>query len=181
MPSAVKDMLSEPAPGHHLEQLPPEIAQVTSNYQPLSKLFERVAQECYTGLSETITSLREVRDHTHLNGGPSINAATISPASAEKRVQWLNFADKQKDRFLKLWVMLQWSRHVGEISKTIDVFAWMNQQEAMFNNADDMMGRMKRELHPEKIPNPDIETALEILSNGQTSRMPDVCHMQSMS
>lgn len=173
-PADIGNTLSKP--DRLLQDLPPEIAQVTVNFQPLSKLLGRAAQECYNNLIDTITSLAEQPEPVQANGNVNTtNHGPLSAASAHKRVQWLNFANTNRERFIKLLVLLQWSQHVGEVSKIIDLFAWMREQEMHYNNVDDMMGYMKREMHPEKLPNPDLNTALEILSTGQSSQMPDVC------
>ena len=159
-----------------LRQLPPEIEHVTFGLLPLSRLLERVAQDCFNGLNELISELADAPRAYQANGVVATNSAGVTTAhSEEKRVRWLNFASRQKDIFIKLVVLVQWSRQMGDIGKLIDLRVWLDKQRDIYNEAQRGIGELKRNLATAKVPNPDIETALEILSTGKSTIMPDVC------
>lgn len=158
---------------HNVEELPPELAHITANFQPISRLLERSAQECFNSLDETVTALANIPQH--VNGEVTANGAgVVSGVNAQKRLRWLDFANTHRERFIKLLVLIRWSRHSDEISKIIDLYAWMKEQEFLLENADESLANLRRELDGEKVPSPDLETALEVLVTGESSKMPDV-------
>lgn len=160
-----------------LRQLPPEIEHVTLGLLPLSRLLERVAQDCFNGLNELISELADAPRAYQVNGGVATNSTGITTApSEEKRLRWLNFASRQKDIFIKLIVLVQWSQQMDDIGKLIDLRVWLDKQRDIYVEAQRGVGELKRNLATAKVPNPDIGTALEILSMGKSTIMPDVCN-----
>lgn len=161
-----------------LEQLPPELAHITANFQPLSRLLERSAQECYNNLDETITALSNIPSHIDekvLAHPENFKNIVVGNNDVQKRMSWLEFGKAQRERFVKLLVLTRWSRQVEDVGKVIDLFNWMNTQSTLFGEVDESMAQLRRWLDGEKIPAPDLETALEILATGTSTKMPDVC------
>ena len=154
---------------------PPELEHITFGYQPLSTLIARVSQECFNDLNELVSDLPQ-HSTSHIPNGvlPPSEAALTSLASAKTRQRWLEFASSQRERFLKLSVLLSWSRRVDEVGKLIDIIGWIRDQELQYENAGFYLGQLKRDMLAAKMPNPDIETAHEVLSNGTSARFPDV-------
>lgn len=165
-------------PSSALAQLPPEIQHITQGYQPLSKLFQRTVQLCFNSLTELINSLADLPDGPQQNGNLSpIHHSQGDGTSREnlhKKSQWLHFANSQRERFIKLLVLLQWSRRIDDISRAIDVGFFLSQRSQDFEDARIAMGEIKREMESLRLPAPDIEGALEALTTGKSSRMPDV-------
>jgi len=160
------------------EQLPPELAHITANFQPLSRLLERSAQECYNNLDETITALAGIPLHIDekvLAHPENFKNIVVSGEDAHKRLRWLEFGKAQRERFVKLLVLTRWSRQVNDVGKVIDLFNWMNIQSNIFGEVDESMAQLRRWLDGEKVPAPDLESALEVLATGTSSKMPDVC------
>jgi len=157
-----------------LDELPPELVHIVDGFYPLGRLLERSAQECYNDLEETITALAEIP--SQINGEQASNSAgVVSAGNAQKRLRWIEFANTQRERFIKLLVLVRWSRQVNEVGKLIDIFNWMRTQDQLWDTVDDAMLNLRRTLETEKVPRPDLETALEILATGKSAKMPDVC------
>lgn len=167
-PSAVEQTMSES---------PPEIERISANYMPLSRLFQRTAQDCFNDLNEMITALASLPAtqpagrNVLPNGADTASGLTVS---SEKKLRWLYFANGNREKFIKLLVLLQWSRRVDEVSAIIDLVVWANNQVQFYDAACHFMGEIKKGLESAKVPSPDIETALEALTLGGSERMPDV-------
>ena len=159
---------------HKLDELPPELVHIVDGFYPLGRLLERSAQECYNDLDEIIAALADIP--SQINGEHATNSAgVVSAGNAQKRLRWIEFANTQRERFIKLLVLVRWSRQVNDVGKLIDIFNWMRTQDQLWDTVDDAMLNLRRTLQTEKVPRPDLETALEILATGKSSRMPDVC------
>lgn len=76
--------------------------------------------------------------------------------------------------FIKLWILSQWSRQAEDVSKLIDIWTWQREAMEKFENAAYFTGDIKISMQSAKMPNPDIKTALEVLSTGKASWMPDL-------
>ena len=166
-------------------QLPPELQHFEESYLPLSTLIERVAQQCYTGLDDTIQKMAErPRDEGQQPNTPVVNgighysatngATQISKEDLRKRTLLMIFARDQRDKLIKLMVLTQWSRQVGDVSKLIDIWNWLSNQMRTQEEAANWIGQVKINMIPMKQNNPDIRTALEVLTSGKASWMPDV-------
>lgn len=164
-------------------QLPPEIEHITFGYQPLSKLITRLVQETFNGLTDVINDLSEMQvtqlnNHAggshfnnHMNGNGHSNT---SHGNSMKKLRLLNFAQDRRAQFIKTLVLSQWSRQAEEVGKVIDLKVWLDGQTRIFDDATLWMGELKRTLAPFKMPSPDLKTALEVLSSGKASWLPDV-------
>ena len=165
-----------------MSQLPPEIQHITQDFIPLAKLVNRSAQHCFNDLTELINELAEVEKEppsqpSQVNGRVIPNGVPPvhqSQKSIRKKERILNFAQDQRAWFIKLLVLSQWSRNAGEVSRVIDLNAWINMQKWYYEMAGVSMGELKRSLAHAQLPNPDLKTALEVLSTGKVSALPDV-------
>ena len=162
--------------------LPPQIEHITTGYIPLSTLIPRLVQETFNGLTDVIDEMSELeaspsRD-TQLNHvTPQLNGAGTSASSqsnVQKKLRMLNFAQDRRAQFIKILVLSQWSRQVIAIGKVIDLTCWLDLQKRLYKDAKWWMGELKRILGPAKTPDPDLKTALEALSLGKASWLPDV-------
>lgn len=163
--------------------LPPEIEHITFGYLPLSTVIVRLVQETFNGLTEVINEMSDLQvsqssHHTPANNlDPHINGNGIvhnSQANVQKKLRILNFAQDRRAQFIKILVLSQWSRQADAISKVIDLKVWLDGQKRIYDDASVWMGELKRILAPLKMPNPDLKNALEALSLGKASWLPDV-------
>ncbi|KAF2096308.1 MED14-domain-containing protein, partial [Rhizodiscina lignyota] len=152
---------------------------IASSFSPLSKLIERVSQECFNDLNDVIGKMADLQGRLQSNG---VNGASaVSPVSgdaqvisAEKKRTILDFANKHREKFIKLLVILQWSKRADDVKQLVKVKAWLDQRAFEFENVGSLLGQLKIDLHWFKQPNPDIRTALEALSSGTASWIPDL-------
>ncbi|KAL8767529.1 MAG: hypothetical protein Q9209_005993 [Squamulea sp. 1 TL-2023] len=160
-------------PKNTLEQLPPEIAHITEGYLPLSQLVIRLVQETFNGMTEVINQMSEMQ-MPQTNGSILVNP---SQGNVQKKVRLLEFAQDRKARFIKILVLSQWSRRAESISKVIDLKAWLDVQRGLYDGACSWIGELKRIMALERMPNPDLKTALEALSLGKAPGLPDLGYM----
>lgn len=165
-----------------ITEMPPEIQHITQDFIPLAKLINRSVQQTFNGLTELVNELadteaEQISQSIQVNGRPIPNGVPASHQSEKSRhekkriVEW---ADDQRKWFIKLLVLSQWSRSVGDIGKVIDLYAWINSQKFQYEMAAFSMGELRRNLAAAQLPNPDLATALEVLSTGKVSALPDV-------
>lgn len=160
-------------------QLPPEIEHITFGYTPLSALVSRLVQETFNGLVDVINDMSEMpvsqsgqnaslnNLHHQVNGNGDTSQANI-----QKKLRMLNFASDRRAQFIKILILSRWARRAGEVSKVIDLNVWTRQQLQEYQDCISWMGELKRRLIPLRDPNPDIKTAVEVLSLGKASWLP---------
>ena len=160
------------------DHLPPEIVHVTQDFRPLSKLFTRMSQECFNNLSDLVTTLSEEQDIPQANGIMAPSEAKVGmDASVRRRVRWLQWAHTERRRFIKLLVMLQWSRRAQDVRRLIDVNLWIRVQQTAIDTAWEQFGLVKRAVSNSIAPEPDIAAALQILCGGQQNRLSSFGHL----
>ncbi|KAJ9608733.1 mediator complex subunit [Cladophialophora chaetospira] len=183
---ANRDTLSDPRPlGSALQdaasergQAPTEILRLISqeSYLPLATLISRVSQSCWNGLSELVEQLASVAipdlppEQARLlpNGQPNNQ---LKP-NLDKKERLLRFANDQKADFIKLLVLLQWSKNVEEVSNTISINFWLMSRRRAYWEAIAALALLKQESPGFQIPNPDLKTAAEVLSRGTVKSFP---------
>ena len=161
-------------------QLPPEIEHVTFGYIRLHTLISRLVQETFNGLTDVISDMSAMpvsqtthsapynNLHQHSNG-----SGDISQANMQKKLRMLHFASDRRAQFIKILILSRWARQVEAVSKVIDLNFWLSNQIGQYNECCAWMGELKRKLLPIREPNPDLKTALEVLSLGKASWLPD--------
>lgn len=153
----------------------PEIDHVVQGYQPLSKLYSRVIQECFNSLVETITRLSSLPEAPQVNGNAyGATSAVPNATSIQRKLQWLEFANTQRERFIKLLVLSRWSHQVQDISMLIDIVNWTFRQEGHYQDATSGIAQLAHDLLHASVPSPDLDVALEVLTTGASTRLPDV-------
>lgn len=169
-------------PAHNqFSELPPEIAHVPVHlYHPLSTLLMRVSQECYNDLNEVLRKMADIPLAQQLNGafangmGPHASQQNVE-SNRQKKLLLMRFAQENRAKFIKLLVLTEWGKKsASEVAKLIDVFAWAVEQTTHMNNVDAQVEEIKKLSNHARQNNPDIKTALEILSTGKASWMPTV-------
>lgn len=159
-------------------ELPPEIAHLGPEaYHPLSKLLMRVAQECYNALEETLHKMSGMAIPQPGGAG----AQDSADVNKKKKLLLLKFAQENRAKFIKLLVLTEWGQKSAvDIGKVIDVYGWAREQVTHMDWTDRQMEDIKVLSGSARENNPDIRTALEILSTGKASwipavRMPHIC------
>lgn len=170
--------------GPTLEQysdLPPEIAHIgPEQYNSLSTLLLRISQESYNELEEVLKNMAAIHMTPVTNGAlpNGLGAANMqgnAEANRRKKLVLLSFAQEQRSKFIKLLVLTEWGKKASsDISKLIDLLAHASTQAAHMDAADFKLERIKVLSNNARENNPDIATALEVLSTGKASWMPSL-------
>jgi mediator of RNA polymerase II transcription subunit 14 len=166
-----------------LDGLPIEIKQLTQHFRPFHSLIHRSVQQTWNKFSDLIDQLSEmsiVPSENALNasyGKPQVNGADLgdqSQANLEKKDRLLKFQHAERALYIKFLTLHDWYQKSRGIDQVIEISMWMHEQRAHFTQAADFLGNMKRELALWQLPNPDLNTATEILSKGRVSALSDL-------
>ena len=162
------------------QNLPPEIKHISEGYVPLSRLITRLSQECFNRLGSVVTQMADMPGGQGPPSGPNgayMNGNAYgadSQASAKKRELLLQFGQDYRTKFTKLLVLSKWARKAEAISRVVDLKAHLDEYMRIYTEVPYYTGEMKRTLYQAKMPNPDLETALEVLTTGRVEGFPDV-------
>ena len=167
-----------------VRQLPPEIEHVTFGYVHFSSLISRLVQETFNDLTEVISDMSDMpasqpnqsAPNNHVYPRSNGNGDT-SQANVQKKLRMLHFASDRRAQFIKILILSRWARQVEAVSKVIDLNFWLSNQIRQYNECCAWMGELKRRLTSLREPNPDIKTALEVLSLGKASWLPDLDYL----
>jgi len=161
-----------------LAELPPEIIHITQEfYHPLSKLVLRIAQDCFNELQQVLQEMADMALGAHANGVLTNGMGSVpNPAiNQQKKLHLLEFAKTQRAKFIKLLVLTEWGRKSSvDVCKLVDIASWAREQTTGIDAVDAQMWNIKVLLGHARHYNPDIRTALEVLSTGKASWIPDV-------
>ncbi|ORY15809.1 mediator complex subunit MED14-domain-containing protein [Clohesyomyces aquaticus] len=167
-----------PTVSAQMAHLPPELAHCSSeHYHPLSKLLARMSQECYNDLTETLTAMADIQppQSNGLSNGLGAHLQDNSTSNRDKKLLILKFAHDQRAKFIKLLVLYDWAREYSEgVVKMVDVFQWCQRQLQEMDHVVWDMNNTKMSMATLRQQNPDIRTALEVLSTGKASWIPDL-------
>lgn len=162
--------------------LPPEIAEVgPENYRPLSKLYQRMAQECFNSLNDVLRAMANIVPQPNgvaVNGlGGHLNRqADDSELNKQKRKMLLDFAYENRAKFIKLLVLTNWAEEKARpIKKVIDIWSLEQEMSLAYDSIGPLLTDVKYFLNALlREQNPDIKTALQVLSKGTAEWIPDV-------
>ena len=165
-------------------QLPPEIEHVTFGYVQFSSLTSRLVQETFNELTDVINDMSDMPvsqpsqsgPHNHVHQQPNGTGDTPQ-ANLQRKLRMLQFANDRRAQFIKILILSRWARQVEGVSKVIDLNFWLSNQIGQYNECCAWMGELKRRLAPLREPNPDIKTALQVLSLGKASWLPDLNYL----
>lgn len=157
----------------------PELQHITQGFLPLSKLVNRSVQQCWNDLADLVAELAgiEVPSQASNTSSMVVNGKVPGNQSAEnvrKKLRALEFTQARREEFIKLLVLSQWSRQAADVSKLIDIQNYIRTQHQAYAAALQWVGDMKRDLVRAQVANPDLRTALEVLSKGEVASMPDL-------
>lgn len=154
-------------------QLPPEIEHISEGFLPLANIVTRLVQDTFNGLTECINDMSDLplpqREEDTTASAPQINV--------QKKQRMLIFAQEQRAQFIKVLVLSQWSRQSDAVSKVIDLRRWLERRRKLYDDACNWLGELARIMEWERMPNPDLKTALEVLSLGEVPGLPDLGYL----
>ncbi|KAI0482622.1 mediator complex subunit MED14-domain-containing protein [Xylariaceae sp. FL0804] len=183
-PTASFSMASDQPPQSgtsRMNDLPDEIQHITQGYVPLGLLLSRLAQQTHNELCDEILALAKMQLPAPAMNGNSAHADGADDTSREnldKKVRLLNFVQEKHGEWVKALVIANWSRRAEPVSKLIDLMHHINKQRKIYDDALDYMINIKRDLTYARLPNPDLRTALQVLSTGQAPWMPDLNYIE---
>ena len=165
-----------------MNDLPDEIQHITQGFVPLSVLLSRLAQQTHNQLGDEIMALAKMPvPSSAMNGnitGAENSSDDNSPENLNKKVRLLNFVQERHGEWVKALIIANWSRKAQPVSKLIDLMHHINKTRAIYQGSLDYMINIKRDLTFARIPNPDLRTALHVLSTGQAPWMPELNYLQ---
>ncbi|KAK9447497.1 mediator complex subunit MED14-domain-containing protein [Limtongia smithiae] len=126
----------------------PPIPHISENFLPLSLVVSRLVENTYSELVNLLDTLSAANDIT-------------------KKRKFLSFLIHTRQQYIKIFVLTQWSRNAGDISKVIDVVSWLGGQRNCFSNVVWALQAVKQDLGGARLRNPDLATALEVLVLGE--------------
>jgi mediator of RNA polymerase II transcription subunit 14 len=127
-------------------------------------------------LSELITELAAIQVPQQASLGATNGKASGNQSSenVHKKLRLLDFAHAKRAEFIKLLVLSQWSRQAADVSRLIDIQGFIRTRHQSYDAALQYVGEVKRDLVRAQVANPDLKTALLVLSKGQVATLPDV-------
>lgn len=166
-----------------MDDLPDEIQHITAQSMPLGLLLSRLAQISHNHLQELIAELatRPVAQNSAANGAPDYRTTTAedtSPESLEKKRLLLEFIQNLHTKWVKALVITEWSRKAETVGRIIDLKLHIEQQLALFTQHLMALADVKKQLIFARLPSPDLKTALEVLSSGEVSWMPELGYIE---
>lgn len=128
----------------------PEIPHITANMTPLNVILERISLDTFKKLKEFFK---------YLESSPDLEIV--------KKKHFLELLVSFRENFVRLYVLCKWSRNHEFISKLIDLFVWLREQNQYISNCIMSFGGIKPSLITAKMPEPDLSTSLEVLLQGR--------------
>jgi mediator of RNA polymerase II transcription subunit 14 len=157
---------------------PPELDQSWRDgdtNKSLGLLMDRVASQCYFDLNTTLTEMDAVPtepQHHQANGIMAHTGQDASESSMKKKRLLMDWASTQRERFIKTLVLADWSRNEEDVSRLLDVKVWQDKQNFAHGNSTQSIANTKNNMIAAKMPNPNIEGAMEVLATAKASWVP---------
>ncbi|KAK6948248.1 hypothetical protein Daesc_010012 [Daldinia eschscholtzii] len=161
-----------------MNDLPDEIKHITDGFIPLSVLLSRLAQKTHNQLADEIIALAKMPAPTSAVNGNSSHALTTtddtSPENLSKKTRLLNFIQDKHAEWVKATVIARWSRNASSVSKLIDIHSLFRNEQKRYFDIIAILADQRWSLAFARLPNPDLRTALHVLSTGTAPWMPDL-------
>ena len=177
VPGAPVEMLSSTIQDFAKNGGPPELQHVDQGFVPFRIVVERIAQETHNTMEELIMALSDPEfppTYEKDDRGHDILSRVLDDANTTKKNRLWDFAQLWRSKFIKLMVLSQWSRNAAAVSKIIDIHNFIFTQRMNYGLVLFWMKELKRILVPDKLPAPDLKTAIEVLTTGKVAGGPNV-------
>lgn len=136
----------------------------------LGKLMIRTAEKCFTDLNDLIARMANEKVPQQAAQPNGVTSEQDTDAvSLKKKNNLMNFAQEQRERFIKALVINDWSKDAEAFAGIIDVNAHLGRSNFCHVQATTAVGEMKLAMSQAKMPNPNIEGALELLATGKST------------
>ncbi|KAM0716970.1 hypothetical protein Q7P37_006822 [Cladosporium fusiforme] len=135
----------------------------------LGKLMIRTAERCFVDLNELLAHMAQQKVSQQGAQANGVTEQDMDAVSLAKKRQLLEFAQTQRERFIKALVINDWSKDADAFAGIIDVNAHLGLANACHTQATAAVGEMKLAMNHAKMPNPNIEGALQLLASGKSS------------
>lgn len=152
----------------------------TEANKSFGKLLNRMAQMCYSDLSETVTKMDEIAvdEGPHVNGFGTGSVDDMDPESLKKKRMIMDYASMWRERFVKARVISDWARNSGEdVAKVIDLRSTMMARNIDIENAIKAVADIKRDTIDARQPAPNLSGAMQYLS-GRKSTYTDLGYIK---
>lgn len=166
-----------------MDELPDEIQHITAESRPLGLLLSRYAQISHNQLQDCIEQLatKPVVQNSLTNGTPDYRPGTAidtSEESIEKKKLLLEFIQGLHTRWVKALVITEWCRNAETVGRLIDLKNHIERELAHFTSQLYEIADVKKGLIYARLPSPDLKTALEVLSSGEVSWLPELGYIE---
>lgn len=163
----------------------PELVHITQGFFPFAQLVNRSVQQCWNDLSDLIAELADLQtlvqnQVSQFGLTNSKSPGNQSEENMQKKLRILDFSQLKRIEFIKLLVLSRWSRQAIDVSKLIDLQGFIRTRHLAYHRAPQRVADMKRDLVRAQMANPDLKTALEILSKGRAGVMLNVSNLSSI-
>ncbi len=153
-----------------VKQQPPPIPHIEEGFEMLSKLLTRMSQRTFNDMCAKIEELASMPIGAVPPGGMEDN----SVENIAKKTGLLNWAKTYHAEWTKILIITNWTRHSDDVGSLIDLRTYMQGEKEKYDWGFHELSEVKRSLQHAKVPSPDFQTAVEVLSTGKASWMPDV-------
>lgn len=162
------------------QENPPDLDQSwreSDSNKSLGLLMDRTASQCYYDLNKLLTEMSELPSEPQQQQPIGVIPHTghdTSENSLKRKRMLMEWANNQRDRFIKTLVLSDWCRNEPEKARLIDVKVWQDKQNFAHRDCTQAVANTKNNMIPAKMPNPNIEGAMEVLATGKASWVPDL-------
>jgi len=164
--------------------LPDEIQHITQGFVPLGLLVSRLAQRSHNALQDCIMAMAKMPlpASVAMANGNAVNGSPLSddssPENIRKKAHLLEFVKDEHAKWVKALVMTSWSRKAETVSKLIDLYNAINTQKFDYMRSVEHLIDVRAALPAARLGEPDLQTALQILSTGNATWMPDLQYLE---
>ncbi|KAI5959203.1 RGR1 [Candida margitis] len=130
----------------HQQQQLPSIPHITANLIPLSNILKFYAQEAYKQLTTAVENL---------------STSVDEESDVKRKKYFLDIIVALRQDLLKVYTLIKWASVSQDVSRFIDLLNWFRLQEFHFDHLMHELAGLSG-FGGAKLPNFDIETALEV-------------------
>ncbi|KAK0734100.1 mediator complex subunit MED14-domain-containing protein [Lasiosphaeria miniovina] len=161
-----------------INDLPDEIQHITAEIMPLSVVLMRLAQWTHVSLQDQVGHLASKPLPQNMANGNAnyspTSAEDASPESLDKKQTLLTWAMDIHTRWTKLLVITEWSKRSEHVGRLIDMKNHLQMSLERYGFLFWDLVKVKNHLRWATVASPDLKTALEVLSSGEASWMPEL-------
>ncbi|CAG7850975.1 SubName: Full=Related to RNA polymerase II mediator complex protein pmc1 {ECO:0000313/EMBL:CCA73688.1} [Serendipita indica DSM 11827] len=147
--------LQDDAEWPSLQDLEKELPQIYDGQVSVAHVMHQLVHDLYSQLTNIAETLGRASD-------------TVKKARLQ---QWLSLAHKQAS---KVYVLAKWSRNAEDIQKAMNIAAFLRTQGEQIIWATKALHSVQDEAHRLRVRNPDLLTALDVLTTGTYTRLASI-------